>query len=287
MGLIGWTVTLILVMVLLMGIRIVRPTHRGVIELLGKYQSFRGAGFTWIVPVIQKFTFVNITERLADVEPLDMITKDNLNARVDLQVYYKIKPTEADIKAAMYNVDDVNEQIVQLAQTTARNVIGAMAFKDVNNKRNELNTKLKKILIVETKNWGIDIVRVELREITPPEDVQDTMNRVIKAENLKDAAKDEAEARETEADGIKRAEIKQAEGIAKSKKIVADGEAYRIKTVHEAANEYFKGNAQDLRKYDVTQASLENNAKILLTEKGINPNIILGNIPTEGKGKKS
>src|SRR3990167_5455103 len=91
--------------ILVLGIRIIRPTHRGVIETLGKYKRYREAGFVWIVPFIQRLITLNITERLADVEPLDMITKDNLNARVDLQVYYKIKSNEENLKKALYNVD--------------------------------------------------------------------------------------------------------------------------------------------------------------------------------------
>jgi len=259
----------------LSGIRIVRPTHRAVIETLGKYKGYKEAGFSWIIPVIQRFIQINKTEILADVDPLDMITKDNLNARVDLQVYYKIKPTEVDIKKALYNVDNVSEQIIALAQTTARNIIGDMMFKDVNSKRNDLNDALYKILDKETSAWGIQIVRVELKEITPPKDVQETMNRVIKAENEKDAAKDFATAKETEADGIKRAKIKEAEGQKQYSILVAEGQAKAFDLVNTA----FKGNAQILKKLEVTQASLEKNSKVILTEKGINPQLIIGELP--------
>lgn len=270
-----WIILLVISLIFISGIRIVRPTHRGVIEFLGKYQSFREAGFTWIIPIIQKFHSINVTEQLANVEPLDMITKDNLNARVDLQVYYKVSSTEEGVKNAFYNVDNVSEQIIALAQTSARNIIGYMMFKDVNSKRDSLNQDLYRILEDETKEWGIKIVRVELKEITPPKDVQETMNRVIKAENLKDAAKDEAEARETEADGIKRAAIKEAEGERQSRILVAEGQAKAFKLIEES----FKGNAKELKKLEVTQASLENNSKIILTEKGINPQLIIGELP--------
>ena len=267
-------------MFFLLGIRIVRPTQRAVIERLGKYKTFANQGFNWVIPIIDRMIRVNITERMADVDPLDMITKDNLNARVDLVVYYKVKATEDDIKKSLYNVDDFENQIISLAQTTARNIIGDMVFKDVNNKRNTLNTALAKILDKESDAWGIQVVRVELKEITPPQDVQETMNRVIKAENEKDAATDFAKAAETKADGERMASIKKAEGIRDGKKIVADGEAYRIKTVNESAEKYFKGNAQKLKNLEVTQASLENNSKIILTEKGINPTLLIGKLET-------
>ncbi|KKM74518.1 hypothetical protein LCGC14_1399430, partial [marine sediment metagenome] len=228
----------------LAGIRIVRPVERAIIERLGKYHKFCGAGFHWIIPIIDKIGKINITERMADVEPQDIITKDNLNARVDLVVYYKVMENEDNVKKSVYNVDDFETQIISLAKTTARNVIGDMGFSDVNNKRNQLNDALGKVLDRESDAWGVQIVRVELKEITPPEDVQETMNRVIKANNEKEAALDFATAAETKADGVKRAAIKEAEGIAKGKVIVAEGEAKRIELVNVAANKYFIKNAK-------------------------------------------
>jgi regulator of protease activity HflC (stomatin/prohibitin superfamily) len=207
---------------------------------------------------------VNITEKMADIEPQEVITKDNLNAKVDLVVYYKVRPTEVDIKKALYAVNNFEYQIVTLARTTARNVIGGMVFKDVNSKRKELNTRLAEVLAKETSNWGVEVVRVELMEILPPNDVQETMNKVIKAENEKDAAIDFATARETEADGIKRANIKEAEGIAQGRLIVADAKAKAIKLVNESARKYFKGNAQSLKQLEVAETALKDNSKIVL-----------------------
>jgi len=271
------SLAIFLVFVFLCGIKIVRPTQRAVIETMGKYSRFANYGFNWIVPIIQKIVRVNITERMADVEPLDMITKDNLNARVDLVVYYKIKASEEEIKKALYNVSNVTDQIISLAQTTARNIIGDMAFKDVNSKRNTLNVQLAEILDKESDAWGIQVVRVELKEITPPKDVQDTMNRVIKAENEKDSAKDFATARETEADGVKRAKIKEAEGEKQASILKAEGQAKAFDLINAA----FKENAQVLRKLEVTENSLKNNAKIILSDKGISPQLLIGKLGIE------
>jgi len=102
------------------------------------------------------------------------------------------------------------------------------------------------------------------------------MNEVVKAEQEKIAAKDFATAVETKADGNKRASIKKAEGIAKGKVIVAEAEAKKIQVVNTSIQKYFKNEAQKYKKLDVTQASLENNTKVVLTEKGINPIIVLG-----------
>jgi regulator of protease activity HflC (stomatin/prohibitin superfamily) len=116
----------------------------------------------------------------------------------------------------------------------------------------------------ETQSWGIDIVRTELKEIDPPKDVQETMNKVVKAENEKIAAVDYATARETVADGEKRAKIKEAEGVKQAKILAAEGEAEAIKLVNDAADKYFVGNAQMLRKLEAMEASLAKNTKIVI-----------------------
>jgi len=252
------------VLALFSGIRIVRPTEKAVIETMGNYTRISNAGFNWIIPIFQRMIIVNTTEKMAKIEPQEVITKDNLNAKVDLVVYYKVKPSESDIKASLYNVNNFEYQIITLARTTARNVIGGMPFRDVNSKRKELNVKLAEVLEEETTNWGVEIVRVELMEINPPSDVQETMNKVIKAENEKDAAIDFATARETEADGIKRANIKEAEGIAQGRVIVAAAKAEAIKLVNESAQKYFKGEAKALKQLEVTETVMKDNAKIVL-----------------------
>lgn len=246
------------------GIRIVRPTHRGLIERFGKYNRFAGAGFHWIIPVIEKMYRVNITETMVDAEPQEIITNDNLNARVDAQVYFKVKEDEDSIKASQYHVNRYQWQIVNLARTTLRNIIGTLTLKSANSERGKINSELHKTLCEETKSWGIEIVRTELKEIDPPKDVQETMNKVVKAENEKIAAVDFATAAETTADGVKRSKIKEAEGVKQAKILHAEGEAEAIKLVNEAAEKYFIGNAQMLRKLEALENALQNNTKIVL-----------------------
>lgn len=277
---------LIVVGFLLSGIRIIRPTHRAAIETLGKYTRFQNSGITFIVPFFQKMYSINVTEQLVDVMRQEVITKDNLNCTVDAQVYFKVGATEDELKSALYQVNNYDIQIVQLARTTLRNVIGDNMFKDVNSQRGKLNREVFETMAIETKDWGITIVRVELKEIEPPDDVQDTMNMVIKAENDKQSAIDFANARETKADGERRASIKEAEGVRQSLILQAEGEseaiervaaarAKEIELVNEAAEKYFIGNAKELKKLEVTQASLEKNSKIVLTENGVSPTLVL------------
>ena len=257
-------IIVIAVIIFLAGMRIVRPTHRGLIETLGKYTKFAQPGFHWVIPAIQKLYLVNVTEQMVDAEPQVIITNDNLNATVDAQVYFKIRMEEESVKSSIYNVANYKYQIVNLARTTLRNIIGTMTLKSANSERGRINTDLLQTLRDETHKWGLEIMRTELKEIDPPKDVQETMNKVVKAENEKIAAIDFATAAETTADGIKRAEIKKAEGIRQAKILEAEGEAQAIKLVNEAADLYFKGNAQLMKKLQTTEVALKNNAKIVI-----------------------
>ena len=262
----AWMIPVIIFIILIFfwGIRIVRPTRRGLVERLGKYHRFAHAGFNWIIPVVDKLYQVNITEQMVDAEPQEIITNDNLNAMVDAQIYYKVKEDEESVKNSQYNVNNVNYQIVNLARTTLRNIIGTMTLKSANSERGKINEELHGVLMKETHNWGIDIVRAELKQIDPPKDVQDTMNKIVKAENEKIAAVDYATAAETTADGVKRAEIKKAEGIRQARILQAGGEAEAIQLVNEAAEKYFVGNAQILKKLETLQSSLAHNTKIIV-----------------------
>ena len=252
------------VVTFLSGIRIVRPTHRGLIERMGKYNRFAVPGFHWVMPVIEQMYQVNITEVMVDAEPQEIITNDNLNARVDAQVYFKVKVDEESVKNSQYSVNNYQYQMVNLARTTLRNIIGTLTLKSANSERGKINEELQKTLKKETINWGIEIVRTELKEIDPPKDVQETMNKVVKAENEKISAIDYATAQETMADGARRAEIKKADGIKQARVLEAEGEAQAIKLVNEAANQYFVGNAQLLKRLETVEKSLSSNAKIVI-----------------------
>jgi regulator of protease activity HflC (stomatin/prohibitin superfamily) len=238
------------VVLFFLGVRIVRPTHKGLVERFGKYNRMADAGFHWIVPIIEIMYRVNITEQMVDADPQEIITNDQAD--------------EASVKASQYNVNNYQKQIVSLARTTLRNIIGTMTLKSANSERGKINAELHTTLKTETASWGIAIVRTELKEIDPPSDVQETMNKVVKAENEKIAAIDYATARETVADGEKRAKIKEAEGVRQSKILQAQGEAEAIQLVNEAAEKFFVGNAQVLRKLEALETSLKDNTKIIV-----------------------
>jgi regulator of protease activity HflC (stomatin/prohibitin superfamily) len=288
----GWLYILIPVVIFfwLLGIRIVRPTHRALVERLGKYRRFAKAGFNWIIPFgIDRMFQVNITEVMVDAERQEIITNDNLNATVDAQVYFKVKSDEDSVKASTYNVFNYQRQIVNLARTTLRNIIGTMTLKSANSERGKINSELQRTLREETGSWGIEIVRTELKEIDPPKDVQETMNKVVKAENEKIAAIDFATATETMADGARRSSIKQAEGIRQSKILEAEGEAQAIKLVNEAADRYFVGNAQLMRRLETVEKAMAANAKIVVPSGSDLVNVIgemAGLLPYPSQTKK-
>jgi len=266
----GWIVFwivfgIVAVIALVTSIRTVRPIARGLVERFGKYSRFANPGLILLIPFgIEKLITVNITEMMVDAGGQEIITKDALNANVDAQVYFKVKTDEESVKASEYNVYSYKVQIVALARTTLRNIIGTMNLMEANSERGKINQSLYEQLTKETESWGIEIVRTELKEINPPHSVQEAMNNVVVANNKKIAAIDFATATETEADGVRRAAIKKADGERQSRILVAEGEAQAIKLVNEAADAYFKGNAQLLKQLQVAQEALVNNSKIVI-----------------------
>lgn len=252
---------LILVGVILFySIKIVRPVEKGVVEFLGKYSRTAEAGLNIIIPLFFKMYKINITEQRVDIEPQSIITKDKLNAVVDGVVYYKV----VDPKKSIYNVNDFLTAVPSLAKTTLRAVIGKMTLTESNENRDKINTDVEVILDKQTDPWGITVIRVELQRIEPPQDVQAAMNSVVKAENEKIAAKDIATALETRADGDRRAEIKRADGLAEAIKLKAGAQAEAIQIVNEAADKYFIGNAQLLKRLETVAEALKDNAKVVV-----------------------
>ncbi|MBN2422029.1 SPFH/Band 7/PHB domain protein [Candidatus Woesearchaeota archaeon] len=292
------TIATIILITFFAGIKIIRPTERGIVETLGKFSKVAQPGFNWIIPVIQRITKVNITERMVDITEQIAITKDKLNCIVDGIVYYKI----LDVRKAIYNVEDHRLQLASLASTTLRAVIGQMTFSEANENRDQINTKIEKILDKETNDYGVDVLRVEIQKIETPRDVQAAMNEVVKAEQKKIAAKDFATAIETEADGKRRAEIKKAEGVRQAKileaqgdaeaiRVKAEAKAVAIKVENEAADRYFKGNAKIFKSLETVKETFNKNTKLIIDSKS-NVNTIVTDVtganivPVKEKKKK-
>ena len=220
MGIITYSLIGIAIMFFLWGIRIVRPTHKMLVETLGKYSRTAEQGFQWVIPIIQSGRYVNITEQMVDVPEQTVQTADKLNTKVDAMVYYQVK----DVKASEYNVDDHRRQLTSLARTTLRAVMGNMTLTECIQSREKINADVEKVLDKETDAYGVSILRVEVQRIEPPQDVQEAMNKVVKAEQERISAKDLAKAVETKADGERMAAIKVAEGTKQAKILEAQGQ---------------------------------------------------------------
>jgi len=260
---------------ILIGFRVIRPIERGLVERFGKYVRTSEQGLRWIIPFVERMRKINITEIRLDIAKQSVITMDNLNLEIDAVVYFKVN----DVSKAIYNVDDYAQSIPSLAQTTLRAIVGEMPFTEVNANRASINNKIEKELDSQTQAWGIDILRVELQDVSPSNDVQNAMDKVVTAER-------EKEATITQAAALKEAAKEQAEAIviaARAQKESAIeraiGEAEAIALVNNAVENTFKQRAQKYRELEVTENSLADNAKIIITEKGISPSVILN---TEG-----
>lgn len=272
---------------------VIRPTEKGIIERFGKYSREISQGLHFKIPFIDMVYKINITENMVDIDPQVVITKDKLNVIVDALVYYKID----DPKASLYNVDNHRTQLVSLTKTALRSVIGNLTLTQTNENRIEINKQVKAVLEEETKTYGVGILRVEIQKIEPPENVQDAMNEVVRQENIKLAAINEAEAVETKADGKRKASIKEAEGQKKSIELNAEGkanaikalaeaEAEKIKVINESIRNNFTGQAVEYKKLETALGALENGTKVIVGNDSNLVNVIgdtAGIVPIEKK----
>ncbi len=213
-----------------MGIRIVAPYEKGVVERLGRYIRTAEPGLTIIVPFIDKMRKVDMREQVVDVPPQEVITRDNVVVTVDAVVFYEA----TDPVKLVYNVANFFEAATKLAQTNLRNVIGEMELDDALTSREYINSKLRQVLDDATDKWGVRVVRVEIKRIDPPADVTQAMHRQMKAEREKRANILEAEgfrqAKILEAEGLRQSKILEAEGEAEAVKRIADAQRYKLET---------------------------------------------------------
>ncbi len=204
-------------------IKVIRPWQRGVLERLGRYQRTLDSGIHIIIPFFDKILYVDIREKVIDVPPQDVITKDNVVVTVDAVIYYLV----TDPPKSIYNVRNFTFAITKLAQTNLRNLIGTLMLDETLTSREKVNTELRMILDEATDPWGTKVGRVELQRIEPPADVMEAMHRQMKAERDRRAIILEAE-------GQKRAKIEIATGEKQAAILMAEGQAEAIKKVADA-----------------------------------------------------
>ena len=258
---------LVLVITLAKSITIIHQAEKGLIERFGKYKETLEPGLRFIVPFMDSLiSRIDMRETVLDVEPQPVITKDNVTVTVDAVVYYYV----TDAKAVRYEVANFYIAVSKLAQTNLRNLIGEMSLDETLTSRERINAALRETLDEATDKWGVKVTRVEVKEIEPPRDISDAMSKQMKAEREKRAVILEAEAYRQkqilEAEGDKQNNILVAEGQRQAAILRAEGEAQAIQNVSTAADKYFIGNAQLLKQLEVTQASLEENTKLIMSD---------------------
>lgn len=283
---------LVLVITLAKSITIIHQAEKGIVERFGKYKETLEPGLRFIIPFMDSLIArIDMRETVLDVEPQPVITNDNVTVTVDAVVYYYV----TDAKAVQYEVVNFYIAVSKLAQTNLRNLIGEMSLDETLTSRERINASLRETLDEATDKWGVKVTRVEVKEIEPPRDITEAMSKQMKAEREKRAVILEAEAYRQkqilEAEGDKQNNILVAEGDRQAAILRAEGEAKAIETVSTAADTFFVGNAQLLKQLEVTQASLEDNTKLIMSDQSRLINVLglteaLGKMPPKMETKK-
>lgn len=245
-------------------VKIVNQAERGIVLRLGKYKNVIDPGLNIVIPYLDSLIRVDVRERVINVEPQKVITKDNVSVTVDAVIYYKV----VDLVKATFEVEDFDTAVTTLAQTNLRNLVGDKTLDETLVARDLINTNLRDVLDEATNGWGVKVTRVEVQKIDPPPEISEAMGLQMRAEREKRAAILQAEGVKLseilEAEGSRNSEILKAEGDAQARILRANAEAQAVKTVAEAANMYFKENAQALKRLEVSEAVLTGNTKYII-----------------------
>lgn len=230
-------VILLIIIIVISNIKIVPQAHAYVVERLGAYNATWSTGLHLKIPVIDRIAKkISLKEQVADFPPQPVITKDNVTMQIDTVIYLQV----TDPKLYTYGVDNPIRAIENLTATTLRNIIGDLELDQTLTSRDIINSKMRAILDEATDAWGIKINRVELKNIMPPKEIQDSMEKQMKAERER------------------REKILQAEGEKRSAVLVAEGEKeaaiLRAEAEKEAAIKRAEGEAEAILKVQRAQA---------------------------------
>ena len=240
---------IIIFVIAISSIKVVRQSEVRIIERFGKYHTTAEAGLNFILPFVDKVrAVVSLKQQTMDVPPQGVITKDNVTITIDTVVFYQIiEPVKA-----VYEIESLQKGIAYLAITTIRDIVGKMDLDSTFSSRDQINTQLREVLDEATDKWGCKIDRVEIKDIKPPVDIRDAMEKQMNAERTKRAAILEAEGKRqseiTLAEGKKQAtildaeaeresSIRRAQGVREAKILEAEGNAEAIKKVAEAKSQ--------------------------------------------------
>src|SRR5512132_2184198 len=264
----GFVLLLIVLFITLVALarsaRVVAQFEKGLVMRLGRYKATADSGLTFLVPLIEDMIKVDMRERVINVEPQKVITKDNVSVTVDAVIYYRI----SDPVKATFEVQNFGYAATTLAQTNLRNLIGDKSLDETLIARDMINSNLRAVLDEATNTWGVKVTRVEVQKIDPPSDITEAMSRQMKAERDKRAAILESEgvkqAAILQAEGVKQSEILKAEGDAQARITRATAEAKAIEMVSNAAEQFFKERAEMSKRLDVLNNVLATQTKFIV-----------------------
>ncbi len=234
-------IVLLLIIVLVKNIRVVQQAKAVVVERLGAYQTTWGVGIHFKIPFVERVAkTVSLKEQVVDFPPQPVITKDNVTMQIDTVIYFAI----TDPKLYTYGVEHPLTAIENLTATTLRNIIGELELDQTLTSRDIINTKMRGILDEATDPWGIKINRVELKNILPPREIQDAMEKQMKAERERRESILKAEGEKKSAillaEGERESAILRADAEKQSRILKAEGEAAALIKVQTATAEGIK-----------------------------------------------
>ena len=237
---------LLLMVIVAFSIKVVRQAEVYVIERVGKFQKVASAGLNFIFPFVDRVrAIVNMKQQTMDVPPQQVITKDNVTITIDTVVFFQIM----DPVKSVYEIENLVKGIQYLAITTIRDIVGKMDLDSTFSSRDLINAQLRQVLDEATDRWGCKVDRVEIKDITPPKDVRDAMEKQMNAERNKRAlileaegsrqaaithAEGQKEAQILEAEAEKESSIRRAQGLREARMLEAEGTSAAIKKIAEA-----------------------------------------------------
>lgn len=257
----------------------IKQYERGILETFGRYSRYLKPGLQVLIPFVQVARIRDIREHTLDIKPQEVITKDNVEIKVDGVMWVRPGDNEEDIKKTFYHIDNWRAAVLELAQTNLRQEFGHLTLDESLTAREQISTNLQRSLDELTDNWGLKVTKVEIKLIDPPADIKKAMHKQKTAEQERRAMKLLATGRFEAAEQDKLAQIQIAEGKREAEIKVAEGKAKAIELVNEAAEKFFVGNAKDLKKWEATENALKNNSKVIVTSEGINPTLLIGDLP--------
>ena len=228
-------VVLAAVIALVKAVRIIPQSRAGIVERLGKYQATLNPGLHFLIPFIDRLLpLIDLREQVVPFPAQSVITEDNLVVGIDTVVYFQV----TDPRAATYEITNYIQAVDELTSATLRNVVGGLNLEETLTSRDKINAELRGVLDSTTGRWGIRISRVDIKEITPPPSIQDSMEKQMRAERDRRAAiltaEGEKQSQILTAEGSRQASVLSAEGDAKAAILRADGEAQAIAKVFDS-----------------------------------------------------